>query len=77
MKLLKLSHVTSCDFYLWGSLKDKVYKSNSHALEELKNNIREEITKTSEAELQCMNQNVFSRYNACLLANGEHFQHHI
>jgi hypothetical protein len=43
-------------------------------LEELSNNIREEITKISEAELQYMNQNVFSRYNAYLLASGEHFQ---
>jgi len=41
----------------------------------LENNIREEITKISEADLQRVFQNVFSRYNACLLANGEHFQH--
>jgi hypothetical protein len=25
--------------------------------------------------LQHVNQNVFLLYNACLLANGEHFQH--
>jgi hypothetical protein len=44
-------------------------------LEELEDNIREEITKILEAELQHVNQNVFLLYNACLLANGEHFQH--
>jgi hypothetical protein len=36
--------------------------------------MREEITKISEAELQRVNQNVFTRYNACLPTNGEHFQ---
>jgi hypothetical protein len=31
--------LTPCDFYLWESLKDKVYKTNPHSLEELRNNI--------------------------------------
>jgi hypothetical protein len=29
----------TCDFYLWGSLKDRVYKTNPHALEEIRNSI--------------------------------------
>jgi hypothetical protein len=29
-----------CDFYLWGSLKDKVYKINPHIVEEKRNNIQ-------------------------------------
>jgi hypothetical protein len=44
------------DFYLCGSLEDKVYKSNPHTLEELEDNIREEVTMISEAELQRVNQ---------------------
>ena len=28
--------LTPCDFYLWGSLKDKVHKTNLHTLEELR-----------------------------------------
>jgi hypothetical protein len=35
----------------------------------------DEITKFSEAELQHVNQNVFSHYNTCSLANGGHFQY--
>jgi hypothetical protein len=35
--------LTPCDSYLWGSLKDKVCKSNPHILEELRSNIRCEI----------------------------------
>jgi hypothetical protein len=40
----------------------------------LENSIREAITKISEAELQRVAQYVFSRYKACLLANGENVQ---
>jgi len=35
----------------------------------------DEITKFLEAELQRVNQNVFSHYNTCSLANGGHFQY--
>ena len=31
-----------CNFYLWGRLKNAVYKTNSHTLEELKRYIRDE-----------------------------------
>jgi hypothetical protein len=53
-------------FLFLDSFKGKVYKSNLHTFEELKN-------KLLEAELQHVNQNVFSCYSACLLVNGEHF----
>ena len=33
-----------CDFFLWGYLKEKVFRSQLHNLEELKMWIREEIT---------------------------------
>jgi hypothetical protein len=29
-------HVIPCDFYLWGSVTDEVYKTNPHTLEELR-----------------------------------------
>jgi len=32
-----------CDFFLWGYLKEKVFKHRPHTLEELKDRIREEI----------------------------------
>jgi hypothetical protein len=31
-----LPDLTPCDFYLWGNLKDKVYRTNPHTKEELK-----------------------------------------
>jgi hypothetical protein len=33
-----------CDFYLWGTLKEKVYVNNQHSLEELQENVRHEIS---------------------------------
>ncbi|KAJ4433388.1 hypothetical protein ANN_15647 [Periplaneta americana] len=69
--------LTPCDFYLWSSLKDRVYRSNPRTLDELKNNIQREIVKISDAELQHVNQNVIRRYNTCLAANGKHFHHRL
>ena len=40
---LNSSNVRICDFYLWGHLKNKVYATNPHTLEELKESIRCEI----------------------------------
>ena len=34
--------LTAWDFYLWGNLKNKVYKTNPHTLYKLKQNIRTE-----------------------------------
>jgi hypothetical protein len=37
--------LTLCDFYLWGSLKDKAHKINPHTLHEFKENIQQAIFK--------------------------------
>ena len=47
--------LTVCDFYLWRHLKNKVYATNPHTLEELKADIRSEIDSISEDELMCVN----------------------
>jgi hypothetical protein len=41
----------TCNLYLYGSLKDKVYKTNPHILEDLTNN-RHEISTTPGEEFQ-------------------------
>jgi hypothetical protein len=46
---------------LWGSLKDTVYETNPHTLEELRHNIRGEISTISGEELQRVNNIVFRR----------------
>jgi hypothetical protein len=47
---------------LWGSLKDKVHKTNPYTLEELRHNIHCEISTISGEELLRVNNNVFRRY---------------
>jgi hypothetical protein len=39
------------DFYLWGILKDRMYKRNPHTIHEIRENIWEEIFRNSPAEL--------------------------
>jgi hypothetical protein len=61
-----------CDFYLWGSLKNKVYKTDPHTLEEVRHDIRREISTVSGEEFQKVN-NVFRRYTECIWSGGQHF----
>jgi hypothetical protein len=63
-----------CDFFFWGCLKDKVYSSNPRTKEELKENIRSEITNISVEQLQKVNQKLFLRCVECLHVEGQHFQ---
>ena len=48
---------TLCDFYLWRKLKNKVYVTNPHMLDELKNNVLWEIKCISAVELMRVNAN--------------------
>jgi hypothetical protein len=50
-----------CDFYLWGNLEQKVYKPNPHTTEELKENIRNEVSAISPGELQRVITNLVRR----------------
>jgi hypothetical protein len=50
-----------CDFYLWGNLKQKVYKTNPHTIEELKENIRHELSAISLGEHQRVITNLVRR----------------
>lgn len=67
--------LSTCDFYLWGSLKGKVYGSNPKTLEELKENIRSAIQMIDSDELQRVFQNMLRRAQKCVEAQGCHFQH--
>jgi hypothetical protein len=67
--------LTPCDFFLWGCLKDKVYKSNLRTEEQLKENIRREIANIPSEQLQRVNQNLFRRCEECVRVEGQHFQH--
>jgi hypothetical protein len=63
-----------CDFLFWDCLKDKVYSSN-HRTEELKENIRREISNIPTEHLQKINQNLFRRCEECLRVEEQRLQH--
>jgi inhibitor of nuclear factor kappa-B kinase subunit alpha len=64
-----------CDFFFWGCLKDKVYKSNPQMEQELKENIHREIVNISAEQFQRVKQNLFHQCEKYLHAEGQHFQH--
>lgn len=69
-------NIMPCYFYMWSNVKDKMYNKNSHTLHTLQENIWKAISRISPAELQYVNQTMFSHCNACLQAQAqwEHFQ---
>ena len=63
-----------CDFYLWGMLKNKVYKTNPHTLNELKENIQTTIRSIMVEELVHVNNNFLKRCETCIQENGQHIE---
>jgi inhibitor of nuclear factor kappa-B kinase subunit alpha len=64
-----------CDFYLWENLKDNVYSNNPHTFVEIKQSIRETISSIEVSELKLVSNNIFKRHEACLRADGRHYDH--
>lgn len=63
------------DFYLWGYLKDRVYKDNPRTIPDLKEAITREIQAISKEEC-CRVMNHFARrIQVCLQQNGSHLEH--
>lgn len=67
--------LTSPDFFLWGYLKDRVYKNRPRSLAELREAIRNEISNINEDTLRKTSQNMVRRVQLCMDAGGGHFQH--
>ena len=65
----------SCDFYLWGRLKNAVYKTIPRTLEELKRNIRDQCNNVNRGELQRVMGNFIKRCQKCMDKEGGQFQH--
>jgi hypothetical protein len=64
-----------CDFYLWGNLKGKVYRTSPCTAEALQNEIRNVVTSILAHELQRVLQGFLQRCKACLRVTGNHFEH--
>ena len=65
--------LSSCDFYLRGTSKQKVNANNPHNLDQLKENITNAIRRITREELKAVSANVVKRAQKCIDVNGELF----
>jgi len=63
------------DYFLWGYLKERVYRNKPRTIDALKANTTEEIQAVTVEVLARSSQNVARRDQSCLDANGGHLQH--
>lgn len=62
--------LTPLDFFLWGILKQKVYKSRPQSVEELRARITEACANVTPEQLRKVTTNIRKRYDKCLEING-------
>lgn len=67
--------LTPLDFFLWGHLKNVVYKSRPDNIEELKNRIRIECSNISQITINRVQQEFIDRLGYCQAQEGRQFQH--
>jgi hypothetical protein len=66
--------LTPLDFFLWGHVKNNIYKSSIQDLNELKMKICEEIKKISKETLSNVFSNIVKRMHLCTSVEGDHFE---
>lgn len=64
--------LSSCDYFLWGHLKQKVYETRPATTEDLKVRIREEIAAITPALLRRVSDNFSARLRVCIENDGRH-----
>lgn len=67
--------MTPLDFFLWGAVKDKVYKERPNNVEELKNRITLVIRRIRPDSLEKVHREMVRRCQMCVQVNGGHFEH--
>ena len=65
------------DFFLWGLLKDKVYKNTPLKIEQLKDAIRQEIQDVNVDTMEKIFQNLEKSIQVCLDVKGDQFRHRL
>ena len=61
-----------CDFFLWGHLKEKVFKSRPNTLPQLRERIIEEVNAIPRDMCERAVRNFKERLQQCVAANGRH-----
>jgi hypothetical protein len=64
--------LSPCDFFLWGYLKEKVFKHHPRSLEDLKERIQQEIDAILPDLTQRVMKNFRERLQQCVANDGHH-----
>ena len=67
--------LTPLDYYLWGYLKDQVYRTEPTTREDMKQRIRQACANIPQEQLVAASQSITTRMQLCLNQNGQHFEH--
>jgi len=66
------SDLSPCDFFLWGYLKEKVFKHRPQSLEDLKERIQQEIDSILPELTRRVMKNFRERLHQCVANDGRH-----
>ena len=66
--------LTPPNFFLWGYLKNRVYRNNTTSLKDLKNKITVKIQDINVATLRAVMQAMLTKMQECLEAEGAHLK---
>lgn len=69
--------LTVCDFFLWGFIKEKVYKTPVHTREELLNRLREAFALITPEMLRKLVPNIVRRAEICVEHEGRHIEQYL
>ena len=68
--------LTPLDFFLWGRIKEVVYKTPVNSKEDLENRVRRAFEELDPLEIQrATTCHVMTCITDCLHGNGQHFKH--
>lgn len=67
--------LTVLDFYLWGRIKDIVYKIRPTTRDDMIGRITNAVNSISRAEIETAVYKSRTNINSCMLQNGGHFEH--
>lgn len=67
--------LTPLDYFLWGYVKERVYKTNLHNLDELRRRIIEEIRSIPREIIRRASESFYNRIGYCQQVNGGQFEH--
>lgn len=66
--------LTSMDYFVWGSIKTKVYEVPVQTLQELRERIIQACQELTPAQCRSATSSITRRCHACLRAGGNHFE---